>query len=219
MSRKKSLNERLQLRILGKYDENINLTKTDVSSVIISNAKDTVESKLKALHVTEDTMKNINNSNCYYTKTVLQIDGIDIVLYNIDSYYKVTMDRIKRTLEIFERVLSANVSTSLVRYPSGNIVLSSETCLNDDGTYIKPGYDYTNTNASKYYGEGEYEKMLSYLQKDKKLTEYRVWGHLSKDLLNPNRSEPPKLIEVYINSTIVSVDGFPAALEEYFIPA
>lgn len=219
MSRVKSLNERLQLRILGNYDEDISLTKTDESSVIISNAKNTLESKLKVLRVVEDTMRNKNNSNCYYTKTVLQVDGLKAVLYNIDSYYKTTMGKINSTLELFRRVLTANVSTSLVRYPSGNIILSSETCLKEDGTYIKPGYDYTNTNASKYYGPGEYVKMLRYLEKDKELNEYRVLGYLSKDLLNPNRAEPPRLIEVYINSKIVLLDGFPAALEEYFIPA
>ena len=219
MSRKKSLNERFQLRILGKYDENISLTKTDESSVIISNTKNTLESKLKVLRSVETTMKNINNSNLYYSKTIIKIDGLKFVLYNIDSYYMITMNKITKTLELFERVLTANISTSLVRYPSGNIVLSSETCLNNDGSYIKPGYDYTNTNASKYYGPGEYKKMLEYLGKDKKLSEYKVLGHLSKDLLNPERSEPPQLIEVYINSEIVLLGGFPAALEQYFIPA
>ena len=213
------LNEQLQLRILGNYEEDIYLTKNYEASIIISNVKNTLESKLKVLRTVESIMKNVNNSNCYYTKTVLNIDGLSIVLYNIDSYYKTSMSKIKQTLELFERVLTAEVSTSLVRYPSGNIVLSSETCLNDDGSYIKPGYDYTNTNASKYYGEGEYEKMLSYLDKDKKLSEYKVLGHLSKDLLNPDRSEPPQLIEVYINSEIVLLDGYPAALEQYFIPA
>lgn len=218
MSRAKSLNERLQLRLLGRYEEDISLAKTDESSIIITNLKSTLDSKLKVLRMVESIMKNITNSNCYYTKTILRIDGLKIVLYNIDSYYRITMDKIKRTLELFERVLKAEVSTSLVRYPSGNIVLSSETCLNDDGTYIIPGYDYTNTNASKYYGPGEYEKMLKYLHEDKKLTEYKVLGHLSKDLLNPERTQPPKLIEVYINSEVVLLDGYPAALEQYFIP-
>lgn len=219
MSRTKSLNERLQLCILGDYEEDICLTKTDDSSIVVSNVKNDLESKLKVLRTVVDTMRNKNNSNCYYTKTVLSIDGLKIVLYNIDSHYKISMNKITQTLELFERVLTAKVSTSLVRYPSGNIVLSSESCLNNDGTYIKPGYDYTNTNASKYYGPGEYEKMLHYLHRDKKLSEYKVLGHLTKDLLNPERSGPPELMEVYINSEIVLLDGFPAALEQYFIPA
>lgn len=217
MNKVKNLNEKLQLSILGNYDDDIILTKTPESSIIVTNSKDTLESKLKALQTVESVMMNKNNSNCYYTKTVLQIDNLEALLYNIDSYYTISMDRIKNTLDIFEKVLTSTVSTSLVRYPSGSIVLSSETCLNDDGTYIKSGFDYTNTNASKYYGPGEYEKMLKYLYEDKRLNEYKVLGYLSKDLLDPNRAEPPKLIEVYINSEIILLDGFPAAIEQYYI--
>ncbi|ABG53256.1 hypothetical protein Tery_4258 [Trichodesmium erythraeum IMS101] len=212
-------NQKLQISILGFYDEEIRLIKTEESSVIVTNSKETLQSKIKAINAVTPVMKNINNSSYYYTITVLRIDNLNVEFYNIDSYYEVTMAKINETLDIIKRVLYSEISTSIVRYPSGNVIFSSDTCLNNDGSYTITGFDYTNTSAEKYYAVGEYDKMLRYLFKDKFLREYKVLGYLSRELLDPNRTKPLKEVEVYINSKIITFGGFPAAIEEYSIAA
>lgn len=63
-------NQKLQISILGFYDEEIRLIKTEESSVIVTNSKETLQSKIKAINAVTPVMKNINNSSYYYTITV-----------------------------------------------------------------------------------------------------------------------------------------------------
>lgn len=214
---KRTINEKIQLSITGKFNPKITFEQSNNSSIIVSNTYPSEESMLSAIAIIPSVMKNVNSSNIYYTKTVLVLGNGKFLFYNIDSYYQVTIKVTNTILEQIEQVIASKESTALIWYPSGNIIFSSEMSLNPDGTYIKTGYDFTQKPASNYYVEGEYKKMLRYLMKDKKLTEYRTKGYLMKDLLNPAPKEPINSVEIWINSELIYFNGIPAARETYFI--